>query len=697
MIDVLVVWHMHQPRMVHPVTGRPALPWVRLHASSGYLDMARALERRPGARVTVNFVPSLVEQLEALAAGQKDELELYAERPAEDLDPDARRRIVDRCFSVRWERAVEPRPRYRELAALRGEARTALPGEGPQAPCLPDYGPADLRDLQCLFLLAWLGFAAREDEPGIDALDHKGRGFSAEDQAFLLAQVRGAGKQVLGRWRALAARGQVELTTSPAFHPILPLLIDTQVARRARPEDPMPERFRRPEDAIAQLAQARATHARVFGAAPRGVWPSELALSPEAVALIGDAGFAWAIGDDAVLARTEKDADAARHAWRHGGVDLVFRDRARSNAIAHAYATRPAGDAVAELLDGAVAERGDGGGLLTLANDGENAWEAYPDRGRAFLDAFYARLEGGGAVRGRTVSEALAERGPGKPLPTLATGSWIDHALAIWIGDPQKNRAWTLLGHARDRLAAAEEARGEDDPGVARARTLLQAAEGSDWFWWFGEPWSSQEDPVYDELFRAHLAAAWQALGIEPPLELADPIGPAPRGGAPAAPRSLITPKIDGRGSRFYEWHGAAVHEARGEDGPGAAIERVHLGFDKTTLYVRLDPRPGCARLVHASHLVVRVRGPGSERVIGLVPAAPDGGPELRAAGGRVAADRVVELALPLAALAAEPRQALDVSLTMEFAGRAVQRLPRVGALSLVVPWEGWDAGDWSV
>ncbi len=703
MTDVVVVWHMHQPRVVHPTTGRPALPWVRLHAASGYLDMARALERRPGARVTVNFVPALIDQLEALAAGTKDELELLAERPAADLDPDARRRVIDRCFSVRRERVIEPRPRYRELESKR-DAGT--------------LDAADLRDLQCLFLLAWLGFAAREDEPGIEGLEQKGTGFSDADQAFLVRCVRGAGAQVLPRWRALAARGQIELATSPAYHPILPLLVDTDAAARARPGDPRPPRVRRPEDALAQLRLARATHERVFGAAPRGLWPPELALSPEAVAIAADAGFAWALGDDAVLARTQPARDAARAVWRHAGVDLLFRDHELSDRIGTTYPTQPAEQAAADLVAEASLRGGGSGGIVGLFLDGENAWESYPDRGRGFLDGVYARLEEGKVVRGRTVSEAIADHGPPRPLPALATGSWIGGALAIWLGDPLKNRAWTLLGQARDRLAAAEDARGGDDPGVVRARGLLLAAEGSDWFWWFGEPWSSREDPVYDALFRAHLAAAWQALGEEAPLELADPIGPTPRGGAPAAPRALISPVIDGRGSRFYEWHGATVHEAAGggegpltEEGPGAgearpalqgegakppAIERAHLGFDATTLYLRLDPRPGCARLVQASRLVVRVRAPAAERVVELLPGAPDGGPALVAIGGRVAADRVIELALPLASLGAVPREPLDVSLTLEFAGRAYQRMPRTGALSITVPWEGWDAGHWS-
>src|SRR5262249_15163557 len=234
--DVLLLWHMHQPRYVHPLTGRPVLPWVRLHAASGYLDMARALAKRPGARVTVNFVPSLVEQLQAMVAGTHDALEDMAKKRAADLDEGERIHVLLRSFSVRRDRGIDSRPRYAELLAKRGDAvhHDALAERARR------FTSAELRDVECLFLLAWLGFAAREDHPEVDALDAKGHDYSEEDKDALLAIVRAAAAAVLPAWRDLAARGQIELAASPYYHPIVPLVIDSDAARRSRPPHLLP-------------------------------------------------------------------------------------------------------------------------------------------------------------------------------------------------------------------------------------------------------------------------------------------------------------------------------------------------------------------------------------------------------------------------------------------------------------------------
>jgi alpha-amylase/alpha-mannosidase (GH57 family) len=678
---------MHQPRYVHPVTRRPVLPWVRLHASSGYLDMARALERHPRARVTVNFVPSLVEQIESMLAGERDDLERIAEKHTDALDEGERALVSARSFSVRWNRCIEPRPRYAELLALRGSRA---------------FRVDELRDLQCLFLLSWLGFAAREDEPAIGQLDEKGRGFSEDDKAVLIAAARKAAGAVLPAWRRLAERGQVELSTSPYYHPILPLLLDTEAARRSRPDDELPTRFSRAGDALEQIKLAQAAHERAFGQKAQGMWPPEGCLSPEAVALYGEAGVEWLASDEDVLHRSldgEVPPRAKTRFWRHAGVDLVFRDRDLSDRIGFRYSDVPAAEAVADLLGGAKNAGDDG--VVGIFLDGENAWEAYPRRGADFLDALYGALEreeSQGKLRSRTIGEARAERAGGGELKKLWSGSWIDANFRIWIGDSDKNRAWALLGRARDRLQAAEE--GGLDAGVKEAHRLLLAAEGSDWFWWFGEPFSSAEDPVFDELFRAHLAWAWRALGDDPPAELAEPIGVGQTAAMAAAPRNLITPHLDGKGLRFFEWHGAARHElGRGSAMAGTPhpVERVHVGFDYEHLYLRLDPQKAERRRVAAGRMVLHVRVGEHETALRIQLGAADGGAELAAAQGRVAALDVVELALPFARLAVQPRDIVRIWMTLEFAGVPFCRIPRDGVIALTAPWPGWEEENWSV
>ena len=555
--ELLLYWHMHQPSYVHPSTGRVVLPWVRLHACSGYLDMARALERHPSVRATVNFVPVLVDALEALGGSASesapgaafDELERLAAMPADSLDEAGRREVLARSFSVA-RRAIDARPRYLELERMRSR------GEA--------FSSADLRDLECLFLLAWIGFAARADDPAIEALDAKGRRYCEDDKASLLAAVRRAAAAVLPAWRRGAGGVLVELTARPNHPPIAPPRADPRGARGARPDDDLPPRFAWPDDAREHIERALHAHRAAFGAAPRGMWPPELCLSPEAVRLYAAAGVGWLAGDEETLVRStartrrprgrgpEVDEGAGplhTRLWRFEGVDLVFRDRALSDRVGFEYPRLPADRAASDLVAAAKA-RAPNGGMVGVFLDGENCWEAFPRRGADFLEALYVRLEEeseSGGLCTRTISEAVAARSPGAALAQLHSGSWIDAAFRIWIGDPVKNRAWKALGEARRALARAEAAAAGDGSGartrdaragegaaeaLRRAKERLLAAEGSDWFWWFGEPNSSLEDPIFDELFRAHLVEAWRALGEEPPPSVRRPFAEQVRAAA---------------------------------------------------------------------------------------------------------------------------------------------------------------------
>jgi alpha-amylase/alpha-mannosidase (GH57 family) len=518
--DLVFLWHMHQPRYAHPVTGRIVVPWVRLHACSGYLDMARMFERHPEVRATVNFVPSLVEQIDEMLAGKKDDLELLAERPEGSLSHDEQRALVARSFSVNH-RAIQARPRFLSLLAKRNEKEP--------------FNIQDLRDLSCLFALGWLGFAAREDDPEIGKLDRKGMDYTEEDKAYLLRAIRAAAGRVLPSWRALAAEGRVELSTSPYYHPIVPLLLDTDVARRSLPHDPLPARFSAPEDAREQITRALAAHERAFGQKARGMWPPEGSLSTAAVELYQSCGVEWLCGDVHTLARSiphpEKDPHSRLH--RHRGVSIGFRDQDISDRIGFRYAHMPEGAAVDDFVGAVRHVAGDDGAAFVFL-DGENPWETYAHRGEPFLETLYQRLameKRSERIATRTMSELVDARGPGRPLSDLWPGSWISAAYRIWIGDGAKNRAWEALraAHAKVQEAARAAHDGHDRPDkpderVAKAREHLLVAEGSDWFWWFGEPNSSAEDPLYDELFRGHLKAAYAALGATPPEGLDTPI-----------------------------------------------------------------------------------------------------------------------------------------------------------------------------
>src|SRR5262249_872150 len=152
------------------------------------------------------------------------------------------------------QRMLESHARYRELLELRGEADAA----GDFAEGLRRFTVADYRDLQTWYNLTWCGRTLRRD-PAIAALFAKQRGFSEEGKHYLLDSQFEFGGRVLPLYRRLYAEGRIELSASPYYHPILPLLCSTDVAREMAPELPLPaRRFEFADDAREQIASAQA-------------------------------------------------------------------------------------------------------------------------------------------------------------------------------------------------------------------------------------------------------------------------------------------------------------------------------------------------------------------------------------------------------------------------------------------------------
>ena len=385
MARVVLLWHLHQPEYRDPVSGQPILPWVRLHATRAYNDMAAALERKERARAVANWAPSLLLQLEAYASGSAvDRDEEIARKPVDSLTAAERAHLLRQDFSVDWEVWVKPVPRYRELLAKRGAevARVDLlrAQEG--------FSTHELIDLQVHFMLAWMGFAARREHRLVAELVRKERGFTEAEKTQLLDVSRKIAAGVVPRWRALAARGSVEISCSPMFHPILPLLVDSDSARRAMPDAALPPRFHFPQDAREQIRRGLSRTERDFGVRPAGMWPSEGAVSPEVLQILGSEGVRWCATDQGNLERSEleKPAEKPLHhkPWMCGEVAVFFRDRELSDRVGFRYAKMEAHEAAKDLRARIAAAEEDA--TLTIALDGENPWEHYPGSGERFLD-----------------------------------------------------------------------------------------------------------------------------------------------------------------------------------------------------------------------------------------------------------------------------------------------------------------------
>lgn len=719
-VELAFLWHMHQPPYRDPESGSYVLPWVRLHATRGYLDMARIHARHPTVRGTVNFTPVLLQQLEDYAAGKgRDRYLELTERPAADLGAPERKFLLRNFFMVSWEQGVRPLPRYRELLHLRGADLTDVDLDD----VARRFGDDELRDLQVLFNLAWMGFAARAEEEAVRELLRKGRGFTEDDKRSLLDAQARLVASVIPAWREVASRGAVELSATPYYHPILPLVCDTDVARVAMPAVELPPRLRARDDAEAQVTRARREMERLFGAAPAGMWPAEGSVSPEALEVFAGAGARWLASDEEVLFRSlPPGADRVSSLYRpwrvragDGEVTMVFRDRGISDAIGFQYARSPAVDATSDLL-GNLARIGDAaprvGGeppVVAVILDGENPWEYYPESGRDFLENLFTRLEAGEAGIATTSIGARVSRGapPGR-IERIHAGSWIDANFRIWIGHPEERAAWALVAEAKEALREAERS-GAPEASVAAAREQLLAAEASDWFWWYGEDFVTETKSDFDRLFRSRIQAVFRLLGRSSPTAAFTPIGLG-RGveSSPfVPPTGFVRPSVDGRETSWLEWLGAGTYhasEARGGSMHQAMgnFEAVRFGFDPSHFHLRLDPRweDSTRLLTEVDELRLdleieerRIEVGVKLRAGRLLPYSAGDGTTL----GAGCLGSIVEMSFGLSELGIEAGQHARFAVRGMRGAVEVERLPPSGWLTCDVPDESFEQRTWKV
>ncbi|WP_416672853.1 glycoside hydrolase [Egbenema bharatensis] len=612
---VAFIWHQHQPLYKSNLDGEYRLPWVRLHGTKDYLDLVLMLERFPKLHQTVNLVPSLILQIEDYIAGTAfDPYLALLLSPVETLRPEQQQFIIEHFFDAQHHTMIDPHPRYGELYGQRQDKGRDW--------CLNHWTAQDYSDLLAWHNLAWFDPLFWEDLEIANWLE-RGKGYTLSDRQRIYSKQREILSRIIPQHRRMQEAGQLEITTTPYTHPILPLLADTNAGRVALPEMPLPKyRFRWAEDIPRHLRRAKQMYRDRFGCNPRGLWPSEQSVSPAILPYITEQGFQWICADEAVLGWTlhhffHRDGSGTltepellyrpyRLETPHGDLAIVFRDHRLSDLIGFTYGNmepqRAAIDLIGHLeaIGRTLKSHQQQGGtalehpwLVTIALDGENCWEFYQEDGKPFLESLYQILSEHPAIELVTVSEFLDRFPPTVPLPAhqLHSGSWVDGSFSTWIGDSAKNRAWDLLIQARQTLANQPEATEENNPEAWEA---LYAAEGSDWFWWFGEGHSSNQDAMFDQLFREHLTTLYQALNQPVPVEVRQPVEPhLPRGDH--RPDGFIHPVIDGIGDE-QDWNRAGRIEiggARGTMHQSTLVQRLWYGVDHLNLYLRVDFKTG--------------------------------------------------------------------------------------------------------
>lgn len=535
-LGVAFLWHMHQPFYKDPLIGKYLMPWVRLHGVKDYFPMAALVEDFDDIQATFNLVPSLVEQINDYV--QNDASDTFLDltlKKASGLAFNDKVDILNNFFKVNFNRFIEPNPRYSELLIKKG----IRPSSGQTLKSvIKGFSNQDFLDLQVLFNMAWFHSISIDDDINLKDLIERKTSYTEEDKEYVVSKQREILAQILPLYKRLQDNGRIEITTTPYYHPILPLLCNSSVARISSPGMSLPKkRFSHPEDAAWHIEEAIKYHTSQFGSPPRGMWPSEGSVSEEALEIAISKGIDWVATDEDILFNSLSSYDKKYkniglfdrriiyqpYSFKRDSkrIAMIFRDKNLSDMISFSYHSWDQEQAALDLIGHCkrVSEnlrRDTDKGLLTIVMDGENAWEYYADNGRRFFEVLYSNLDRQENVSSTTISDFLELEPPKRTISNVFPGSWIDHNFKIWIGEEQDNMSWEYLDKARkDIVRFTKEFHKGSSADASKIRDAWREfyiAEGSDWNWWYGGKAHAGKDNPFDKLYRMHLKNIYKLL-----------------------------------------------------------------------------------------------------------------------------------------------------------------------------------------
>ncbi len=552
------------------------MPWVFLHAIKDYYEMPWLMSRYPGLKATFNLSASLIEQLLLYREPLKFDafLALWASNPV-DLSQSERVWLIKLCTSTQYETMARPIARYSELYYQES------------------FSDEELIDLEVVFLLAWCGNYLRECNDKVKALFLKQQGYAEEDKTDLLDTLSDFVQDILPFYADLQRRGIISVSTTPYFHPILPLLIDMENGSRANSETQLPKgAYSLAEDAREHVVRSVELYESIFQCKPNGFWPSEGAVDEQSIALYKEYGIKWIATDEAIVHRTLQNNAPSLHykPYNYDGMTVVFRDHGLSDLIGFEYrhmeGSRASSHFIETLHKISLQEKNP---HIFVIVDGENAWEFYPNNGLDFFNGLYGALSNLSWCKTMTMDEVSCE--PDRTLlDHITPGSWIHGTFDTWVGHREKNRAWELIFQTRRDV----EQYGLNNEISKEIRYHLLASECSDWFWWYGEDHFTEFSFEFDALFRGHLIHIYRLMGKEIPSHLWDTIiSDAVMKPASRKPHNMISPEIGVHESPFYDWIGCGMMDERvgfsTMDRVRGPVDIIYYGFDESSCYMAME------------------------------------------------------------------------------------------------------------
>jgi len=585
---LLFLWHMHQPVYKDPFTGAYKLPWVFLHAIKDYSEMLKYYEIFP-IKATFNFVPSLLDQLKDYQSTEcNDETLSVIKKPVNMLSLNERQYIIPRLFWANENTMIKPLGRYYEIyLKYKNNSSKSL-------------NEKEILDVEVMFLISWTGTFIREESSFIKKLIHKQRDYTEDEKSELIRILHEKIKYIFTQLQNLS--NNIEISVTPYFHPILPLLENMESAKEVLPDIELPEnRLYLGEDAEWHVEEAVNIYETYFGEKPKGVWPAEGSVSQDILKYFNKAGFTWAATDEDILAKSigtsfgnigKKLCLYERHYIEINGkrLFLFFRDKQLSDLIGFKYSSeypkKAADDFISRLR--VIYDSCDFSPLVPVILDGENAWEYYPNNARMFFERLYEELSDKTWLQTSTMSEAVnIKETEEHNLDKIIAGSWIRGDFATWVGHSEKNTAWEKLFDTKTIFNKNKTQLNKKQ--VSEVDRLLKIAEGSDWFWWYGDDHHTNQQDILDSLFRSHLQAVYKYMNLSIPEDLHKPIHSEEPTGI-ILPKNTITPVIDGKISDFFEYMGAGYCDMS-QDLSSMHMEKgffkeLYWGFDSRYLYL---------------------------------------------------------------------------------------------------------------
>ena len=702
-INIAFLWHMHQPFYRNPYTGKLELPWVRLHALKDYYGMVRILKDFPQIKATYNLVPSLLVQLEGYLKGERDVFQDIFKKNAESLTREELWFLIRHFFSANYNNQVKPFPRYNYLYEKREAHKDSIGGKERRK----IFTLNETRDIQVWFPLSYFDEEYKENDERIRGLIEKGENFTEEDKGIIEEAESELLGKIIPEYKKYINSGQVEISTTPFYHPILPLLLDPQQGRIANPGlSQYPLHFNWREDAIAQLESALAYMEKTFGRRPAGIWPSEGSLSTEVLSILENLGIKWTATDEINLSQSlsvpiERDPHFTvknpgflykPYILNEGNIKIFFRDRHLSDLIGFHYRKMPYKIAARDLIHRIKAigvsthkenikneER-----VVPIILDGENAWEYYHKSGRDFLKEFFRMVEEDETLKTVTFSECL-DMEPGA-IECFSSGSWINGNFDIWIGNQEDQKAWQMIEAARNAFERQKPNLSEEQK--QEIPEYIYIAEGSDWFWWFGKENDTPDLYIFDLLLRKNLQKVYDLLALSPPANLFSPISDILKKIEikRVSPKAYINPTIDGKESHYFEWLNAGSVDVAAVGGTMAfsnsIICALFYGFDKQHLYLRVDTAQNARFYFEEGYTLDIVTFNTNDtdkkkRVLSLKDLKKN---------ENIAIDIFIECKVPLTFISVREGDPFYLYLEWKSNGKSFQTIPTHGYFTLTVP-----------